>query len=451
MTESANQQEIKPLDRVSEALDAGAMQPVRRMMNSLHSAEIANLLESLPPSEREIVWSLVASTDQGDVLVELADEVRAGLIEDMDTSELVAATEGMETDDLADFIQDLPDKMTSQILHLMDNQDRERVQSILKYDEHTAGGLMNTDTVTVREDVSLEVVRRYLQQRGELPEHTDSLFVVDRNEHYQGTLSLEALVTSDPALPVTDVVNRDAPAFNVELDSHEVAKVFENRDLYSAATIDTNGRLVGRITIDDVVDVIREEADKDILSRVGLSDEDDIFSRVIPSTRRRAVWLGINLATAFIASWVIGNFQGTLEKLVALAVLMPIVASMGGIAGTQTMTMVIRGMALDQIGKSNYRWLLGKEIMVGLLNGLIWASVVAMITILWFKDNQLGLIIAIAMLANQVIASFCGVMVPMVLRRMQIDPALAGGVVLTTITDVAGFLIFLGLATMVLV
>ena len=451
MTESANQQEIKPLDRVSEALDAGAMQPVRRMMNSLHSAEIANLLESLPPSEREIVWSLVASTDQGDVLVELADEVRAGLIEDMDTSELVAATEGMETDDLADFIQDLPDKMTSQILHLMDNQDRERVQSILKYDEHTAGGLMNTDTVTVREDVSLEVVRRYLQQRGELPEHTDSLFVVDRNEHYQGTLSLEALVTSDPALPVTDVVNRDAPAFNVELDSHEVAKVFENRDLYSAATIDTNGRLVGRITIDDVVDVIREEADKDILSRVGLSDEDDIFSRVIPSTRRRAVWLGINLATAFIASWVIGNFQGTLEKLVALAVLMPIVASMGGIAGTQTMTMVIRGMALDQIGKSNYRWLLGKEIMVGLLNGLIWASVVAMITILWFKDNQLGLTIAIAMLANQVIASFCGVMVPMVLRRMQIDPALAGGVVLTTITDVAGFLIFLGLATMVLV
>jgi len=451
MTESVNQQDIKPLDRVSEALDAGAMQPVRRMMNSLHSAEIANLLESLPPSEREVVWSLVASTDQGDVLVELADEVRTGLIEDMDTTELVAATEGMETDDLADFIQDLPAKMTSQILQLMDNQDRERVQSILKYDEDTAGGLMNTDTVTVREDVSLEVVRRYLQQRGELPEHTDSLFVVDRNEHYQGTLSLEALVTSDPALPVTDVVNRDAPAFAVELESFEVAKVFENRDLYSAATIDTNGRLVGRITIDDVVDVIREEADKDVLSRVGLSDEDDIFSRVIPSTRRRAVWLGINLATAFIASWVIGNFQGTLEKLVALAVLMPIVASMGGIAGTQTMTMVIRGMALDQIGKSNFRWLLGKEIMVGLLNGLIWATVVAMITILWFKDNQLGLIIGIAMLANQVIASFCGVMVPMVLRRMQIDPALAGGVVLTTITDVAGFLIFLGLATMVLV
>ncbi len=451
MTESVNQQDIKPLDRVSEALDAGAMQPVRRMMNSLHSAEIANLLESLPPSEREVVWSLVASTDQGDVLVELADEVRTGLIEDMDTTELVAATEGMETDDLADFIQDLPDTMTTQILQLMDNQDRERVQSILKYDEHTAGGLMNTDTVTVREDVSLEVVRRYLQQRAELPEHTDSLFVVDRNERYQGTLSLETLVTSDPALPVSDVVNRDAPAFAVELDSHEVAKVFENRDLYSAATIDTDGRLVGRITIDDVVDVIREEADKDILSRVGLSDEDDIFSRVIPSTRRRAVWLGINLATAFIASWVIGNFQGTLEKLVALAVLMPIVASMGGIAGTQTMTMVIRGMALDQIGKSNYRWLLTKEIMVGFLNGLIWASVVAMVTILWFKDTQLGLIIGIAMLANQVIASFCGVMVPMVLRRMEIDPALAGGVILTTITDVCGFVLFLGLATLVLV
>lgn len=451
MTDTVNQQEVKPLDRVTEALDAGAMQPVRRMMNSLHSAEIANLLESLPPSQRDVVWSLVARPDQGDVLVELADEVRAGLIEDMDSNALLAATEGMETDDLADFIQDLPDTMTSQILQLMDQQDRDRVQSILKYDEHTAGGLMNTDTVTVREDVSLEVVLRYLHQRGDLPEHTDSLFVVDRHEQYQGTVSLEDLVTSNPLLPVTDVINRDAPAFAVELSSSDVAKVFENRDLYSAATVDSNGKLVGRITIDDVVDVIREEADKEILSRVGLSDEDDIFSRVIPSTRRRAVWLGLNLATAFIASWVIGNFQGTLEKLVALAVLMPIVASMGGIAGTQTMTMVIRGMALDQIGKSNFRWLLGKEIMVGILNGLIWASVVAMITILWFKDNTLGLIIGVAMLANQVIASFCGVMVPMVLRRMDIDPALAGGVVLTTITDVAGFVIFLGLATLILV
>lgn len=451
MTESIDQADIKPLEQVSVALDAGVMQPVRRMMNSLHSAEVANLLESLPPTQREVVWNLLETTDQGDVLVELAEEVRNGLIEGMDTQSLVAATEGMEMDDLADFIQDLPDTMTNQVLQLMDNQDRERVQSILKYDEHTAGGLMNTDTVTVREDVSLDVVLRYLHQRGELPAHTDSLFVVDRNELYQGSLSLAALVTSDPTLTVTDVINPDVPVFDVDMSSWDVAKIFENRDLYTAAAIDADGKLVGRITIDDVVDVIREEADKEILSRVGLSDEDDIFSPVIPSTRRRAVWLGLNLATALIASWVIGNFQGTLEKLVALAVLMPVVASMGGIAGTQTMTMVIRGMALDQIGKSNFRWLLAKEIMVGILNGLIWATVVAAVTFLWFKDGQLSLIIAIAMLANQVIASFCGVTVPMFLQRINIDPALAGGVVLTTITDVAGFVIFLGLATLVLV
>ena len=451
MNDVVKNENVKPLDRVSAALDSGVMQPVRRLMNSLHSAEVANLLESLPPTQRKVIWSLLETSDQGDVLVELADEVRTGIIEDMDSNALVAATEGMETDDLADFIQDLPDTMTTQILQLMDKQDRDRVQSVLQYDEHTAGGLMNTDTITVREDVNLQVVLRYLHQRGELPEHTDNLFVVDRNEHYQGTVSLETIVTSSPLATVHDVMHRGAPAFEVETSSSEVAKIFENRDLYSAAAIDDKGKLVGRITIDDVVDVIREEADKNVLSRVGLSDEDDIFSPVIPSTRRRAVWLGLNLLTAFIAAWVIGNFQGTLEKLVALAVLMPVVASMGGIAGTQTMTMVIRGMALDQIGKANFRWLLGKEILVGLLNGLIWAIVVAAVTILWFGDNKLGLVIAIAMLANQVIAALCGVVVPMTLRRMDIDPALAGGVVLTTITDVAGFLIFLGLATLVLI
>jgi len=347
-------------------------------------------------------------------------------------------------------VQTLPETITDELLRRMTYSDRQRLETVLAYDEDTAGGLMNTDTVTVRSDVTIDVVFRYLRVRGDLPEHTDSLMVVNRFGYYLGALPLSRLVTSDVSLTVEEVMNADAPAIPADMPESEVAKLFEQRDLVSAAVVDDAGRLLGRITVDDVVDVIRDEAGHNLLSHAGLNEEDDIFAPVVPCARRRAVWLGVNLLTAFMASWVIGQFQDTLEKYVALAVLMPVVASMGGIAGTQTLTLMIRGLALDQVRKDNTRWLMYKELAVGFLNGVFWAAVVAWISILWFKDMQLGMIIAVALIVNLLIAALAGVVLPLVLKRLSIDPALAGGVVLTTITDVLGFFVFLGLATVVL-
>lgn len=450
MPESTAQSHSHHLDQFSAALDAGTLTPVRKMLNALLPGEIAHLLESMPPTERELVWNLVDPSHEGEVLVELVDEVRAGLIQNMDTAELVAATEGLEADDMADLIQDLPATVTQQILRLMDYQDRQRLDAVLQHDEHTAGGLMNTDTVTVRADVPVDVVLRYLRLRGELPTHTDSLFVVTRDEKYLGMLPLDILVTNNPERTVAEIVDTNIPAISVNMPATEVAQLFENRDLISAAVTDEDQNLLGRITVDDIVDVIREEADKNLMGHAGLDEDDDIFAAVLPSTRRRAIWLGINLLTAFLAAWVIGQFQDTLQKVIALAVLMPIVASMGGVSGIQTMTLVIRGIALGQIGKSNTRWIFYKEAAVGFLNGLVWAFVVAFVTVLWFKDFQLGGIIAAAMVINLFIAALAGVLIPVIMRKLGIDPALAGGVVLTTVTDVTGFLIFLGLATILL-
>jgi magnesium transporter len=435
-------------NRISELLKSGRLYPVRRMLNALHPGEIAHLLESMPPTERKLIWGLIDQDIGGEVLVELGDEVQAGLIGDMQAHELAATAEGMEIDDLADLIQNLPGKLTSEILRLMNAQDRQRLEAVLAYEEDTAGGLMDTNVATVRADVTLDVVLRYLQQRGELPRHTDSLIIVDRNEGYQGVLSLEQLVTADANKTVAEIMDRNISAIPDDMPAAEVAKTFEYRDLVSAPVINTHGKLIGRITVDDVVDVIREEAERNLLSHAGLNEEDDMFSSVLHSTHRRALWLGVNLITAFLASWVIGQFQATLEQVVALAVLMPIVASMGGVAGTQTLTLVIRGLALDQVSKKNARWLLFKEISVGFINGLLWAAIVAVVSIYWFKSIQIGGIIAAAMVINLICAAAAGVLVPLVLRNLSIDPALAGGVVLTTITDVVGFLTFLGLATL---
>ena len=436
--------------RLTQLLRSGRLQPIRRMLNALHPAEIAHLLESLPPTERRLIWSMVEPEVRGDVLVLLGQAVMEDLTDEMAVDELVTAAEHMDTDDLADLLQDLPDRVTQQILRAMDQQDRERLESVLAYGEDTAGGLMNTDTVTVRADVTLEVVFRYLRLRGELPPHTDSLFVVNRYEKLLGRLPLTTLVTSDADRMVAEVMPDEVVSINVNTPAAEVAQLFEIHDLISAPVVDDDGKLLGRITVDDVVDVIRDEAEHNLLSHAGLSEEDDVFAPVWKSTRRRALWLGINLLTALLAAWVIGNFQATLEKVVALAVLMPIVASMGGIAGTQTLTLMIRGLALDQIGSQNTSWLLFKEISVGLLNGLIWAGVVAGITILWFGNWQIGGIIAAAMVINLVCAALAGVIIPVIMDRLHIDPALAGGVVLTTVTDVVGFLTFLGLATLLL-
>lgn len=449
MPESIVQMQDQTLKVINEALQTGTMQRARRILNALHPAEIANLLEALPHSQRGIVWNMLDHDDDGEILLNLGDEVRNGLIKLMDSDALISATEGLEVDDLADLLADLPDTVAQQALNGMDHQDRKRLEAVLSYDEDTAGGLMNTDTVTVRRDVTLDVVLRYLRTRGHLPPATDSLFVVDRYDHYIGTLALSKVLTHKPTKLVHDVLEDNIEAFQANTEASTVAKSFEDLNLVSAAVVDKNNKLIGRITIDDVVDVIREEAEHSVFSMAGLSEE-DLFGPVVTSTRHRAIWLGINLLTAFLAAWVISLFQTALEKVIVLAILIPVVASMGGIAGSQTLTLVIRGLALGQIGRNNSKLLLLKELFVGLLNGMMWAVIVALVVILWFKNYRMGGIIAAAMMANLVCAALAGVLIPIILRKLKIDPAIAGGVVLTTITDVTGIFAFLGLATWLL-
>ena len=432
------------------ALGQGALRTAQRMVHALHPAEIAQLLESLPPAQREVVWEFVEPEVEGEVLVELSDNIRGGLIREMEPEELAAATENLEVDDLADLVADLPENVTRQLLKSMDQSDRERLNRVLAWPEDSAGGLMNTDTVSVRADASVEVVLRYLRMRGELPERTDSLFIVDRRNRYLGTVPLARLLTAEPEGSVADLLDMDSPRIAPELAAHEVARLFQDRDLVSAAVVDAEGQLLGRITVDDVVDVISEEAAHSVMSMAGLQDEEDVFAGVMTSTRRRLLWLGINLVTAFMAAAVVRPFEGTIEKVAALAVLMPIVASMGGIAGTQTVTLIIRGLALGQVQWANARWLLFKEIAVGGLNGLIWAIVVAAVTISWFGTWKIALIIGAATVINLLVAAIVGVVVPLTLRRLRIDPALSAGVILTTFTDCIGFATLLGLGTLFL-
>ncbi len=451
MPDSAVQLQDQTLKLIADALQSGAMQRARRILNALHPAEIANLLEALPHSQRGIVWNMLDHDDDGEILLNVGDEVRNGLIQNMDSDALISATEGLEMDDLADLLADLPDTVTERVLAGMDFQDRKRLEAVLAYAENTAGGLMNTDTVTVRCDVTLDVVLRYLRTRGELPRATDSLFVVDRYDHYIGSLPLTSVLAHKPTELVRDIMVDEVEVFSANTEDSVVARSFQDLDLLSAAVVDENNKLIGRITVDDVVDVIREEAEHSVFSMAGLSEEDDLFGPVVSSARRRAVWLGVNLATAFLAAWVISLFQPTLEKIIVLAILIPVVASMGGIAGSQTLTLVIRGIATGQVRRSNSRLLLTKELAVGFLNGMVWAIVVAIVVMLWFKDIKMGGIIAAAMAANLVCAALAGVTIPIILRKLKIDPALAGGVVLTTITDVVGIFAFLGLATWLLI
>ena len=440
----------RQLRLLSDALDSGRLGPVRRLVNTLSPAEIGNLLESLPPGKRMIVWGLVDAEDDGEVLVHVGDEVRESLLADMDPDEIVAAVEDLDIDDLADLVGDLPGTVIEEVLKSMDRENRERLEQVLSYPEDTAGRLMNPDVVTVRADTTVDVVLRYLRLRGELPEHTDHLYVVSRRHQYLGRIALAALLTHEAGTPINQLVDDEQPAIDVEESANEVARQFSDHDWLSAPVVDDNHTLLGRITIDDVVDIIRDRAEHQALGAAGLDEDEDLFSPVRRAARRRAIWLGINLATAFLASWVIGRFEGTLERIVALAVLMPIVASMGGVAGTQTLTLMVRGLAMGQVGSGNLRALLVKEVSVGVLNGIAWAIVVGVVSALWFQDLPLGLVIGGAMAINLVVAAFAGVLVPLTLRRMNIDPALAGGVVLTTVTDVIGFLSFLGLATLVL-
>ena len=433
------------------ALDEGAVRSVERMINKLHPAEIAQLLESLPPKQRELVWEMTDPELDGDVLVELSEDVRAQLIREMDAEELAAATEGLEVDDLADLLADLPETVTQQLLRTMGQQDRERLSRVLSWPEDSAGGLMSTDTVSVRADVSLEVVQRYLRLRGELPDLTDRLFVVDRSDRFLGTLTLARLLTEDPDELVGACLDPEATRIAPELPAHEVSQLFRDRDLLSAPVVNEQGVLLGRVTVDDIVDVITEEAAHEVMAGAGLRDEEDIFAAVIPATRRRLLWLAINLLTAGIAGLVVQRFQGTIEKVAALAVLMPIVSSMGGIAGTQTVTLIIRGLSLGQVQWRDARWLLLREVGISALTGTAMALIVGAVTIAWLGSWTIAPIIGAAMLINLLAAAAVGVMVPLTLRRLSIDPALSAGVILTTFTDIIGFATLLGLGALFLV
>jgi magnesium transporter len=409
--------------------------------------DVAYLIASSPPDLRDTLLGLLGPEQEALVVNELPEDLRNAALIDRAPEALAEIVEQLDDDDSADILHELPEDITGRVLAIMDEQYRQRLQTVLSFPDDVAGGLMSTDTITIRADLTLDVVLRYLRRHAELPSNTDSLIVVNRNGRYVGLLPISTLVVSDPAISVREMMITDQQAINAEVPAAEVAHRFERNDWVSAPVIDSGGKLLGRITIDDVVDVIMEEADHSLTSLAGLAEE-DTFATVWHSAPRRAVWLGINLGTALLASSVINLFQDTIEKVVALAVLMPIVASMGGIAGTQSLTILIRAMAMGQITHRNQLWLVGRESLVGVLNGCFWAVVIAATTALWFGDSTLGLIIACAMLINLVTAGLAGAGLPIILRRLDIDPALAGGVLVTTVTDVIGFLTFLGLATL---
>lgn len=438
------------LAKLGTAIDSVTLNQVRHILNNLSPPDVAHQLETAPPKFRRILWELVDPEISGEVLQELSDEIQLEFLNEMDGAEVASLTEGLDVDDIADILQQLPDQMIPEVLQAMSVQDRQRVESVLTYDEETAGGLMDTEIITVRPDITVDVVLRYLRRFDEIPDLTDNLFVVSRNDLFLGNLALGKLLTSSPTTTVREVMNPDAKAIHVNLTDSDVAQQFQRQDLVSAPVVDDNNRLLGRITIDDVVDVIVEDADHSLLAMAGLSDTEDTFSSISRTAPRRAVWLGVNLITAIIASTAISLFEGTLDKVVALAILMPIVASMGGVAGSQTLTVVIRGMALGQVERSNLSWLLSKEFTVGALNGMLYALVAGAVVSLWFQDSTMALIIGAAMAINLTAAAITGTLLPVLLRSINIDPALAGTVVLTTVTDIVGFVSFLGLATVFL-
>ena len=436
------------LDRFSTALNSGTFVDAGRMLNGLSPADVAHLIESSPPRYRHILWQMVDDERGGEVLGELGDDLQAQFLGAMNPTEVAHLTENLEDDDIADILQQLPGRVVQEVLKVMDQQDRARLEQVMQYPEDVAGGLMNTDTITIRAALTLDVVLRYLRRHREIPKMTDNLIVVNRSDQYIGLLPLRTLLVSDPGTSVREMMVTDIEPIDVNTSDTDVARLFERNDWVSAPVVDESGKLLGRITIDDVVDVIREDADRSLMSMAGLDEDADTFAPFTRAAPRRAIWLGINLITAFIASSMINLFQDTIEKVVALAVLMPIVASMGGIAGTQTLTLVTRGIALGQVGKANQAWLMNRELMIGLVNGILWAAVVAVAASTWFDDWSLGIIIAAAMVINLVTAALMGVLLPLFMTRIKIDPALAGGVALTTVTDVVGFVSFLGLATL---
>ena len=437
------------LQNLMTALEASEHDEAKQQIKELHPGEIALLLEAIQPKDRSILWPGIEISIQGEILKEVNEDVQSQLIGEMTVDSLVKATEKLDTDDLADIVPNMPESAVHSLLLTLDFKHRERLNKVLSYPENSAGGLMNTDFITVRPDVSIRAVIRYLRLLKEMPVDTDQVFVVDRNFNYLGSLLITSLLTEEPEQMVEALINNDfSKPVTADTDESEVALLFEQRNLISAPVIDENNQLVGRITIDDVVDVILDQAEHSVMSMAGLDEDEDVFAPIFQSSKRRSIWLGVNLITVFIAVYFIGLFEATLQQKIALAILMPVVASMGGIAGTQTLIIVTRGIATGKVTTANIKALVNKEIAVSGLNGIIWSIVIGLITYYWFSDLLLSLIIALAIITNLVVAAFSGAFLPLLLSKLKIDPALAGGVILTTITDVIGFVAFLGLAAL---
>jgi len=444
------QQTSPSLDNITELIDATQLRELHTILQEAHPADIADALEGITPEKRRILWEQTPANLQGDVLAELSEGVFKDLTLHIDKQQLIDSIKQLDIDDIADLIPNLPEEILADVLFAVDHETRNTLGEVLSYPEDSAGGLMDVDATVVRDNISLDVVLRFLRLKTTLPSHTDAIYLVNQHNEFTGILPLTRLITA----PTSDLAHQHIVNHPVTFDcldnEEDIAKAFADYNLISAPVLDQDNKLVGRITIDDVVDVIRDQAEYNIMAAAGVKNEEDIFAPVAQTSRSRAVWLGVNLITALVGSWVIGLFEGSIQQLVALAVLMPIVASMGGNAGTQTLTVVIRGMSMGTISSSNVFAVLKKEMFVGVLNGVLWAVVIALIATLWYQNIQLGMVIAIAMLANLIMGALAGVCLPVILEKLNIDPALAGGVSLTTVTDVIGYFSVLGLATLFL-
>ena len=426
-----------------------SLNQIRRLLNKMSSSEIAHALESSPPKQRNLLFSLLKTEEEGDVLFELGEEIQQDLISSISNEELAEAVKELELDEIVDILQNLPEERMKKILSGMSQIDRKRIEVGLTFPENTAGGLLNTDVISVRPENSIEVVTTYLRGQKKLPENTDKIFVVNNENEYLGELTISNIITSNPSMVVREIMETSSMPLNVNMDDKDVATTFERNDLISSAVVDDNGKLIGRITIDDVVDVIREDADQNLLGMAGVAE--DTFAPPGRAAKSRVFWLSMNLVTAFIAASAINLFQDALDKIVYLAVLMPIVASMGGVAATQTLTIVLRGLTLEQINTSNIRWLFKRELAVSIINGIVLSVLVGTSTYLWFQDMMLAILISCALVINLVSSVIAGILVPLILRKFNQDPAIGGSVVVTTFTDVIGFISFLGLATLYLI
>ena len=424
---------------------------IRSKLSSLSPYEIARLLEAMEPRNREILWRMVDHEDEGEVLKELVDDVRQNLIDQMDTNQIIAATQDLELDDLADILNDLPDQITDEVIRALDRQDQARLESVMSFDEDTAGGLTNPNILSIRRGLNIKGLIRYLRSLNKLPENTNYIYVINRNNEYIGSVKLVDLFNEDTEISIEQIMDTEVNPIGASSSADEVISTFQNLDLISLPVVDDKNKLLGEITVDDVVDAIQDQANSEIFNMAGLDDEDDIFAPIFVSSRRRAVWLGANLFTAFVVASAVSLFQSTIDQIVILAVLMPIAASMGGVAGNQTLILVIRGIAMGKIQSSNAIRLLTKEMMVSLVNGTFWAIIVSCFAVLLFKTTwEIGIIVGVSMLLNIFASAIAGVTIPFLLKRIGIDPALASGVMMTTLTDVLGFVTFLGLATLLL-